>query len=117
MGKYANWVDYQALYPGGIKQEEFEQALPEAEVWLETLTAGRVQSAPQWARAQITTAACAAVTRIAQREAARGMGGVPLSSVKNGNYSEQYRAGEACDEAVRSAILRALAGTGLIGAL
>lgn len=117
MGKYAQWEEYGALYPDGLSQKEFEHALPEAEMWIDVLTAGRAQEVPDWAAEQLRAAVCAAVNRIAQREAARGMGGVPLSVVKNQEYTEQYCVQETGDDAVCSAIRRCLSGTGLIGAL
>ncbi len=116
MANYANWTAYLALYPAGVSQVDFEKYLPEACSRIDILTAGRAKSAENWMLEQLCAAACAAVNAIAQREAMRGLGGVPLQWVKNERYEERY-ADDAGDVAVERAIVENLRGTGLCGAL
>ena len=120
MGKYANWEDFCALFPGRISEEEFSGAIAAAEMYIDVLTGGRAEKAQGYAKERLKAAACALAEEMAG-EKASGQGEAQLEEVSVDGYREKYRVPDemVSDKTERwdAIVRRWLRGTGLVSAI
>ena len=120
MGRYANWDDFCALFPGRLSEEEFSAAIGAAEMYIDVLTGGRAETAQGYAMERLKAAACALAEEMAGAKAS-GEGEALLEEVSVDGYREKYR---VLDEVVSdmterwdAIVRRWLRGTGLVSAI
>lgn len=118
MAKYAQFLDFDELFPGLMEEDEFERLVPSAEAYVDRITHNRAQMAAGYKAERVRQAVCAAVREMAAQNATRSAGGARLQSVSNDGYTEVYGQGAATeDDEIRRVIRQWLSGTGLVSAL
>ncbi len=120
MERYVDYfMDFNVLYPDAMEEARFEMYAPSAEAYVDVLTHNRARSAEGWKAERVKMAVCALVREMAALDAAKGTDGARLTSVSNDGYTESYAALSSDGErdALRSAVMRHLSGTGLVSFL
>ena len=120
MGRYANWDDFCAIFPGKLTEEEFSGAVGAAEMYIDALTGGRAEKAQGYAKERLKTAVCALSKEMAL-ESKAAAGGAQLEEVSVDGYREKYRVADdvVSDKTERwdGIVRRWLRGTGLVSAI
>lgn len=112
--------DFNSFFPFIVEDDMFEDLLPSAVAYIESITANRSTTATGYKAERVKYAVCAVLREMAAQNAAKGEGGTRVVSVSNDGYSENYGAyANAAQEeaALRSIAFRYLSGTGLVSAL
>lgn len=119
MGRYAEWADHEAMFPGAMSEEEFLLAIGEAEAYIDVMTGGRAACAQGYALERLKIAVCALAEQIARERRAEekrrmaeeanrialeknAAGEMQIEQVSIDGYSEKYHIGDALESAGRT---------------
>jgi hypothetical protein len=113
------YYEFNELYPDRLSEEQFSMYVPSAKAYIDVITHNRAGKAAGYKADRVKMAVCAVVCEMAALDAAKGTDGARLTSVSNDGYSESYASMGADTEtdALRSAAMRYLSGTGLVSFL